>query len=335
MAGSINLSLSQQFDKLNGNLLSGGRLYFYAAGTDAPQDAFKDTGLVLPHPNPIILASDGRVPQLYFADGSIHVRLTDSGGVVQFDEDNILVVGPSSGGGGGGGGGTSVDPNAIFTTGWIDWQPVDEERSGWVRCNGNTIGNSGSGATYHAAECQALFEYLWNKYPDSICSASGGRGGLSAADAWSGNTKTLKLLDFREMTIGGLATMGGPGDRGIFANIPHERGDQNTPAGIVGEIVHLLSHIDVPTHSHTGANSGSTEVNSVDHTHSFSFPASEGGNATGATPTGGSIWFGSGSATTGGENIAHTHLFTTTPFGDGNPHNVTSRTMLGTFYQRL
>jgi hypothetical protein len=343
MAGSINLSLSQQFDKLNGNLLSGGRLYFYAAGTDSPQNAFKDTGLVLPHPNPIILTSDGRIPQLYFADGSIHVRLTSAGGVVQFDEDFVLVIGPSSGGGGGGGGGSSVDPNAIFQTGDIMWQPVSGDRSGWVMCNGNTIGNGSSGATYHDAGCQALFEYLYNKYPQSICPVSSGRPlGETSFTAWSGAFR-LTLLDFREMAIGGLSTMGGPGDRGGFAALAPERGDRNTAASIVGEIIHQLTEVEVPVHNHVSDHIPAvlrltTDSNSNGHAHQVPGPVGTSGSATGQSTTGGAFWnggIGGSLITSGDESVPHTHTFTNTAFGGGNYHNNTSRMMLGTFYMRL
>ena len=61
MAGSISLSLSQQFNEL-GKPLAGGLLYFYAAGTTTPQDAFKDSNLTLQHPNPITL--DAAIPGL-------------------------------------------------------------------------------------------------------------------------------------------------------------------------------------------------------------------------------------------------------------------------------
>ena len=331
MAGSINLSLSQQFDKLNGNLLSGGRLYFYAAGTDAPQNAYKDTGLTLVHPNPIILASDGRVPQLYFADGSIHVRLTDNGGVVQFDEDFILVVGPSDGGGGGGGGST-VDPNAIFQTGWMDWQPIIGTRSGWVRCNGRTIGSASSGATERAnADCQALFEFKWNTYNNTYCPVSGGRGANALAD-WGAN-KTIGTLDFREITIGGLADMGST-VLGTLAGVPVERDNAITAAGIIGANQHALTTAQMPAHAHNGT----TGTNDVGHNHAggdlFDAVATQniggGGTATVVTAVN-----ASGSGNTASESTPHSHGFATDSQGGGTVHNNMPRTIVGTFYMRL
>jgi hypothetical protein len=61
MAGSISLSLSQQFDS-TGAPLNGGLLYTYAAGTTTPQSAYQDYSLTIPWPNPMVLDSAGRIP---------------------------------------------------------------------------------------------------------------------------------------------------------------------------------------------------------------------------------------------------------------------------------
>src|ERR1700686_2544976 len=96
MAGSILLSLSQQFDSL-GKPLNGGLLYTFAAGTTNPQSAFQDVALTIPYPNPITVDGGGRVPPFYLADGQIKIRLTDKFGVLQVSADNLLVIGASSG----------------------------------------------------------------------------------------------------------------------------------------------------------------------------------------------------------------------------------------------
>jgi len=200
MAGSISLSLSQQFNEL-GKPLAGGLLYFYAAGTTTPQDAFKDSNLTLQHPNPIELDSAGRVPAFYLADGNIKIRLTDAAGVTQIAADNLLVIGPSSGSGSG----DTVDATTILATGDIKVRYGTGAVTGFVRLNGRTIGSSTSGAAERAnADAQALFEFLWTA--DANLAVSTGRGASANAD-WVAN-KTLALPDFRGRAIAGLDDMG-------------------------------------------------------------------------------------------------------------------------------
>lgn len=51
-----------QFFDNNGVILSGGKIYTYAAGTTTPQVTYTSTSGVTPHANPIVLDSAGRVP---------------------------------------------------------------------------------------------------------------------------------------------------------------------------------------------------------------------------------------------------------------------------------
>lgn len=201
-AGTLpGISMTQQLDSL-GHPLSGGKLYLIQAGTTStPQNCYQDSALTIAWPNPVTLDSAGRIPQLFCADGSIKIRLTNSAGVQQLVQDNLLVVGPSGGGGGGG----SVDPTTILQTGQIISMYGTGVISGFVRANGRTIGSASSGATERAnADTQALFEYLWGA--DSNLSVSGGRGASAAAD-WAAN-KTIALPDLRGRTIAGLDDMG-------------------------------------------------------------------------------------------------------------------------------
>lgn len=72
----VNLSplggaASQFFDN-NGLILSGGKVYTYAAGTTTPQATYTSALGTTPHANPIILDSAGRVPggEIWLTDGS-------------------------------------------------------------------------------------------------------------------------------------------------------------------------------------------------------------------------------------------------------------------------
>jgi hypothetical protein len=202
MAGTINLALTQQLDEF-GAPLSGGQLYVIQAGTvSTPQNPFQDTGLSIVMPNPITLDAAGRIPQFFLADGQIKVRLQDKNGIVKFVQDNLLVIGPSAGGGGGG----AVDPTTVMATGDLKVRYDTAIISGFVRCNGRTIGSASSGATELAdPSAQALFNHLWLKDPNLVVTP-GGRGASGAAD-WSAN-KQIALPDWRGRAIAALDDMG-------------------------------------------------------------------------------------------------------------------------------
>lgn len=63
-----------QFFDNNGVILSGGKIYTYAAGTTTPQATYTSAAGVTPHANPIILDSAGRVPggEIWLTDGLIY-----------------------------------------------------------------------------------------------------------------------------------------------------------------------------------------------------------------------------------------------------------------------
>lgn len=63
-----------QFFDNNGVILSGGKIYTYAAGTTTPQASYTSATGVTPHANPIILDSAGRVPggEIWLTDGLVY-----------------------------------------------------------------------------------------------------------------------------------------------------------------------------------------------------------------------------------------------------------------------
>lgn len=201
MAGSIPLSLQQVFDD-EGDLLSGGLVYFIQAGTvGTPQNAFQDSGLTIPWANPYTLPENARLPLVYFADGYIKVRITDADSVQVFNQDNIPVTGFATGGGGGG----TIDATTVLQTGQIIPMYGTGAISGFVRANGRTMGNASSGATERAnADTSGLFAFLYNA--DANLTVSGGRGANAAAD-YAAN-KTITLPDWRGRAIAGLDDMG-------------------------------------------------------------------------------------------------------------------------------
>lgn len=326
-AGTISLSLTQQIDKDTLKPLSGGKLYLFAAGTTTPQNAYRDAALTIPLPNPITLDAAGRLPQMFFADGSIKFILANKSGVTQLAADGILVIGPSSGGGGGGG---SVDATTIFQTGDVLWLDADTVRTGWVRDNGRTIGSVSSGASERAnADTQALFSFIWNTYSDTICPVVGGRGASAAVD-WTAN-KQITLPDKRGFLAGGLDTMGNSGSA-RYTNVPVIRGNSTLPGSWLGQNSLVLAPAQLPPHQHLV--DGDTGTESAQHNHNV---PTAGGPANYQTGSGAPSASG-GSTFSGNENQTHTHhLSFNSGAGPGTstPVATVPYTVLGTFYRKL
>ena len=322
MAGTIPLSLTQQFD-IYGQPLAGGQLYLIQAGTvSTPQDGFQDTNLTIKMPYPITLDAAGRVPQFFLADGTIKVRLQDKNGVVQLAADSILVIGPSAGGGGG----STVDPTQLIQTGNMILRYGVGVIAGYVRLNGLTIGSATSGATERAnADCQNLFQYLYGVDPNLV--VSGGRGVSAAAD-WAAS-KTIAMPDWRGYAFSCLDDMGNsPAGRlstSYFGSSPIILG------AVGGGEFFTLGAPHIPA---SGLSvSGTTGNDSPDHTHGYTvvtFPGSGNG------PTTGSVSVSSTAANTGGASARHQHGFSANlAGGGGQAHRTIGPRKLCTGYIKL
>jgi hypothetical protein len=190
----------------SGRPFPGCRAFFYEAATLNPITIYADVGLVVELPNPVQANGDGVFPIVYLdeADEFYRMRVTSSLGAMIWDLPATPIVGPT---GGGGGSPAVVDPNGVATTGDVRARLGTGVKTGWVRLNGMTIGSVVSGATERAAaDCEALFNLIWNSIPDTICAVVGGRGGTAAADWTAG--KQLTLPDARGRTLAFLDDMG-------------------------------------------------------------------------------------------------------------------------------
>lgn len=80
-----------QFFTDDGEVLSGGKLYTYAAGTTTPQTTYTSVSGLYPNPNPIILDSGGRLPEdMWLSQGGVYrFVITDSNDVQIGAYDNI------------------------------------------------------------------------------------------------------------------------------------------------------------------------------------------------------------------------------------------------------
>jgi microcystin-dependent protein len=323
MAGTIPISMTQQFgdDDLP---LAGGKLYLIQAGTvSTPQNGFQDSALTLPWPNPIILSASGRIPQFFLADGSIKIRLTDANGVAVagMTVDGLVVTGASSGGGGG----SPVDATTILATGDIKVKYGTGVLSGFVRCNARTLGSATSGASERAnADTQALFEYLWNTDPNLTVST--GRGASSIAD-WGAN-KTITLPDWRGRAIAALDDMGNTAAGRLTATYFGTSAIVLGAAG--GAESKTLAAANMAAHTH----SGTTGNDSPDHTHTT--PNILVSTGVSATPSGPGFSGSVANVASGGASARHTHAFTTdSGTGTGTPVAIASPMMLATVYLKL
>jgi microcystin-dependent protein len=331
MAGSLSLSLSQQFDS-QGRPLSGGKLYFFQTGTSTPQNAYQDTPLTIAHPNPLTLDSSGRIPAFYLADGTIKIRLADISGVTILAYDGLLVIGPSSGGGSP----PSVDATTVLATGDVKAKYGTGTLAGFVRLNARTMGSATSGATERAnADTQPLFEYLWNTDPN--LAVSGGRGGSSTADFTA--NKTITLPDFRGRAPAALDDMGNTAAGRLTSGFFGASGIVLGNSG--GAESHALTIAELAAHNHP------VFLNETPHSHALpgsahwvNISASANGFTTsnpGGTVDGGTAAVNPSTTgitvrdTTGGGGTANQ----TAPSGSGTAHAIVSPTILVTYYIKL
>jgi hypothetical protein len=267
--GTIPLAMAQQLDA-NSQVLSGCLLNFFVAGTVAtPQNAFADFGLSQPLPNPIRCDQTGRVPMFWLANGLIHIRLTDSTGVVIIDT-TMQVLGPSTGGGGGGG---TVDPTRILAIGDEKIRYGTGPLTGFVRENGLTIGSAVSGATERAnADTQNLFVYLYGADPNLV--VSGGRTGNALSD-FNAN-KTIALPDMRGRINAFLDDMGNT----AAGRLSSPYFATPTTLGSAGGLQNMpgLATANLPPYTPSGSISGSVSVSPFPGTLTGAFQGGAGAN---------------------------------------------------------
>ena len=96
---AVNLSplggVGAQFFDSNGNPLSGGMIYTYAAGTNTPQATYTSSAGTIQHSNPIVLDAAGRVPtgEIWLTDGVAYkFVIQTSAAVLVGTYDNIVGI---------------------------------------------------------------------------------------------------------------------------------------------------------------------------------------------------------------------------------------------------
>jgi hypothetical protein len=330
MSGVLpGIALINNFDP-NAELMRGAMLRIYQSGTSIPVTAFKDSALTAgqEHPWPIVADSAARLPIFYLPEGVYRVRLSsDDGGYIAYDVPALEAVSPSGDSGGGGGGG-SVSPEVLFRTGYLMMMLGEGVQEGFVRLNGRSIGSSGSGATERANnDTQALYEYLWNEFADSICPVVGGRGASATADFNAG--KTLTLIDGRGRTIYGADGMGATRANRLTTKT-FATPDTVGTAG--GSEAHTLTTGELPVVTPTFTGSGGT-VNITNGNDDLITAGSIGGELAGGAGSGvrGLINPARGKSLSG----SFTPSGTVSSFGSGESHATAAPGIIVTIYVKL
>jgi hypothetical protein len=90
--------VAAQFFTNNGVILSGGKLYTYAAGTTTPKTSYTSSSGSTAHTNPIILDSAGRVPggEIWISAPPYKFVLNTSTDVLIGTYDNVTGIGAAS-----------------------------------------------------------------------------------------------------------------------------------------------------------------------------------------------------------------------------------------------
>lgn len=320
MAGLALISMQQRCG-VDGRPFPNARAYFYEAETLTPITTYRDYSLGSPHPSPVVADAYGVFPAIFIdeAEEFYRMRITTASGVTLTDLVTLPVIGPS---GGGGGSEVPVDPDALFKTGYPLWLPKTGTLAGFVRMNRRTIGAAGSGASERAnADTEALYTFLYQNFPDSICPVIGGRGSNAAADFAA--LKPITNLDMRNKGPFGLDDMGNSAAGG-FSGITFDQGNATTAGATGGDALEILTEAQLPSLTKT------LNLTDPGHPHTFQQRSTSG---SGILQTGGGNFAGGTSTQT--TSTATTGITGSVSFGGGQAHNNMPPFMLGTWYIKL
>lgn len=359
---------SGQIERDNNDARAGGALaYFYAGGTTTPISVYQEAAESTPHEHPVEADSNGRWPFVSIPfRASYDVKVVTAEGTQLYYHVSVPNADPVEASV------DSVDPNALLATGDVVWSPKSGTRSGFVRLNGRTIGSASSGASERANDdCEDLFIYYWDNLANSQASVSGGRGATAEAD-WAAN-KTITLLNGQSGLLMGLDDMGNTA-AGLLASATFTNGNATTPGSHVGSNTQGIVESNLPAHTHTfsattssngshshggatgsdGAHSHTATVTDPTHQHAQTVFTPQANTAAGGGPAGGGLTSTLTAAAATGISVsissatAHTHTIsadgahthtvsgtTSTGSGSGTAMNIVSKSLLGTFYQKL
>lgn len=334
---------------------AGALAYFFDGATTTPLTTYEDSAETIPHSHPLEADGNGRWPLVFIPfTESYDVQVTDAEGTQLYYYRELPNPDPVDAASGA----VTTSSTQIFQTGFITFHPKSGTLSGWVRCNGRTIGSATSGATERAnADTSDLYTFLWNNFADSILAVATGRGASAAAD-FSAN-KAIALFDLRAGTLFGLDDMGNSAASRL-TSAPFATGAATTAGSYLGENTHTLTEAQLAAHTHaisiTSGNQSANHTHSgttdgeASHTHAShalstsNFSGGGTGAVTGYTPAAFDATNPTGvgsnhthAFTSGIQSANHTHLVdgTSGSKGSGTAHNIISLGILGNWVMKL
>lgn len=152
-------------------------------------------------------------------DSDLYVNPGDTVEMVTLDSNNVRILRRTRAGGG-------------DITGTVKSTIRATAPAGWLLLNGDTIGNSGSGATQADPRYRELYILLWDSLADAQAPVSTGRGVSGQVDFSAG--KTITMPDGRDRVLAGRNTAG------TFMNMGSIGGAETVTNSIT----------EMPSHSH-------------------------------------------------------------------------------------
>lgn len=206
-----------------------------------------------------------------------------------------------------------IDAIQGVTTGDMKWLFKSTPATGWLVLNGDSIGDSGSGATFTGSTYEDLYTFLWTNVSDTYAPVSTGRGASAAAD-WAAG-KTLTMPDASDRALMGVGT--------TF-----------TESGFTTDGTSTLVADNIPAHTHDAGTLATNSAGAHTHTITTNDQSTDGNGAVRSSAGGGTGYSASGAAQSNG---AHTHTLTgaTGSTGSGTAFDVVPKGLGGYVHIKL
>ena len=185
-------------------------------------------------------------------------------------------------------------------------------KTGWLLCDGDTIGDVTSSADNESADYESLFTVIWDNTADADCPVNGGRGASAAAD-WAA-LKYITLPDHRGRVPLGKDNMGGTSADVCTAAAADALASQ------AGAESHTITSAEMPSHTHSSGTLATGSDGS--HSHTLDYSTGSGGSSLYPRAIGSTSLAGAGSWVNSGGSHTHTISGSTGSAGSSTAMNL-------------